>query len=72
MSASNWEEVYRVQNARIAELEKENAGLLKDKERLDWMEGPGKRLLAFTIGDAPASRVCWRVEIDAFLKEGKQ
>ena len=30
MSATNWEEVYRVQTARIAELEKENAELRKD------------------------------------------
>lgn len=57
---------------RIGELQQENAALRKDKERLDWMEGPGKRLLAFTIGDTPASRVCWRAEIDAFLKEDKQ
>lgn len=38
MSAStNWEDVYRTQTARIAELERENADLRKDKERLDWL-----------------------------------
>ena len=37
MSAStNWEDVYRTQTARIAELERENAALRADKERLDW------------------------------------
>ena len=37
MSAStNWEDVYRVQTARIAELERENAELREDKARLDW------------------------------------
>lgn len=39
MSAStNWEDVYRVQKARIAELERENAALRADKERLQWLE----------------------------------
>ncbi len=38
MSAStNWEDVYRTQTARIAELERENAALRADKERLDWL-----------------------------------
>lgn len=36
MSATNWEDVYRIQTARIAELERENAALREDKERLDW------------------------------------
>ena len=38
MSAStNWEDVYRTQTARIAELERENAALRKDKARLDFL-----------------------------------
>ena len=37
MSATNWEDVYRVQRDRIAELETENAALRKDKERLDFL-----------------------------------
>lgn len=42
MSAStNWEDVYRVQTARIAELERENAALRADKERLDWLTNTG-------------------------------
>jgi hypothetical protein len=35
MSATNWEDVYRVQTARIAELEKENAALRRDKAELE-------------------------------------
>ena len=37
MSATNWEDVYRVQTARIAELERKNAALRKDKARLDFL-----------------------------------
>ena len=32
--STNWEQVYKVQSARIEELERENAALLRDKERL--------------------------------------
>ena len=38
MSATNWEEVYRVQNARIAELEKENAEFELLRKRLPEMQ----------------------------------
>ncbi len=42
MSAStNWEDVYRTQTARIAELERENAALRADTERLDWLTNTG-------------------------------
>ena len=34
--ATCWEDVYRTQTARIAELERENAALRADKARLDW------------------------------------
>lgn len=37
-SATRWEDVYKSQTARIAELERENAELRADKERLDWLE----------------------------------
>jgi hypothetical protein len=33
-ASTNWEDVYRTQTARIAELEKENAGLKADRERI--------------------------------------
>lgn len=36
--ATRWEDVYKTQTARIAELERENAALRADKERLDWLE----------------------------------
>jgi hypothetical protein len=36
-ASTNWEDVYRTQTARIAELERENAALRADKERLDWL-----------------------------------
>ena len=39
--ATCWEDVYRVQTARIAELERENAALRADKERLDWLNETG-------------------------------
>lgn len=35
--STNWEQVYKVQSARIEELERENAALREDKERLDWL-----------------------------------
>ena len=39
--ATCWEDVYRVQTARIAELERENAALRSDKDRLDWLTSTG-------------------------------
>ena len=39
--ATCWEDVYRVQTERIAELERENAALRADKERLDWLTNTG-------------------------------
>jgi hypothetical protein len=33
-ASTNWEDVYRTQTARIAELEAENAGLKADRERI--------------------------------------
>ena len=35
--STNWEDAYRVQTDAIKELERENAALREDKERLDWM-----------------------------------
>ena len=39
--ATCWEDVYRVQTERIAELELENAALRVDKARLDWLDEKG-------------------------------
>lgn len=50
MSTTNWEDVYRVQTARIAELERENAALRADKARLDWLEEA--RPIAWALGSA--------------------
>lgn len=38
-AANCWEDVYRTQTARIAELERENAALREDRARLDWLDG---------------------------------
>jgi hypothetical protein len=40
-ASTNWEDVYRTQTARIAELERENAALRADTERLDWLTNTG-------------------------------
>ena len=82
MSAStNWEDVYRVQTARIAELERENAALRKDKARLDYIFYPSCSMRARArmrkfIGTQeylPGTGLCaWRAGIDDAMGEGKQ
>ena len=66
-ASTSWEDVYRVQTARIAELERENAALREDKARLDWLA------VSETWFDEPATESftpeTFRAAIDAARKE---
>lgn len=65
MSATNWEDAYRLQTEAIKELRAENAALREDKERLDWMEQYQKKL-----GVWPG--YSYRAEIDARRKKAQR
>ena len=58
--ATCWEDVYRTQTARITELERENAALRADRDRLDWI-----------LSDHGGSFVFWNYDIDEWKPELK-
>lgn len=80
MSATNWEDVYRIQTARIAELERENAVLRRDSARLDWLTNSLGWIIVGNINEADPSMHAtedntladaWRAAIDAARKEAQ-
>lgn len=48
---------------RVKELERENAGLRKDKERLDWLETNGREQIY-----GPTWRIAWQFGQDVSLR----
>ena len=70
--ATNWEDAYRVQTERIAELWRENAALRADKERLDWLESGCSCDLSWVGKEAPPSALTsLRNAIDWTMKEAQ-
>lgn len=60
--ATRWEHVYATQTARITELERENAALREDKERLDWLDESGAEVQKY--GNSKDGSVLFFVDLD--------
>lgn len=71
-AATCWEDVYRTQTARIAELEKENAALRKDKERLDfWNANHDVRIgYSHKLGTSGISQPGWWWQLGSLHEHG--
>lgn len=71
-AATCWEDVYRTQTARIAELEKENAALRKDKERLDfWNANHDVRIgYSHKLGTSGISQPGWWWQLGSLHERG--
>ena len=68
---TNYDEV--AERVNEAQIEQENAELLKDKERLDWLQSSGLTLHSWEEGDvwAEAGMYTLRVYIDKQMKQSQ-